>query len=65
MLGVLNEAYSFFYEWLFGTTPLAALTPYAETISILMAIFVVTVCVWFTFKLVTSIIRIVYNFFER
>ena len=64
-MGVLNEAYTFFYEWLFGSAALTPLAPFAEAITIVIATVLVCVCLWFVFKLVTSLIRIVYNFFER
>ena len=64
MLGALNEAYNFLYSWLFGSEAVSALQPYAEGITMFIALSFVILMMVFVFKLVTGLIRLVYYFFE-
>lgn len=63
-MGALNEAYNFFYNWLWGSAPVTALTAYAESITIFIALFFVCAMTFFAFKLVTGLIKLVYYVFE-
>ena len=64
-MGALNEAFNFFHNWLWGTAPISAFAPYAESITIFISLFLVCGMLWFCFRLVTSVIRIVFDFFRR
>lgn len=63
-MGALNEAYNFLYTWLWSTAPVSAFSPYAESITIFIALFFVCAMMWFAYRLVTGIIRLVYYMFE-
>lgn len=65
MEGILNTAYLFFYEWLFGVVePVTALVPYAESITMFIALFTVCFGAYFMFRLVTSLVKLVFYMFE-
>lgn len=63
-MGVLNEAFNFLHSWLWGSAPVTAFAPYAESITIFVSLAIVLAMMFFCFKLVTSIIRIVYYMFR-
>lgn len=63
--GALTYAYEFFYHWLWGDTVPTAFAPYADSITVFMALFFVSAMCWFAFKLVTGVIRLVYYLFEK
>lgn len=63
-MGALNEAYNFLYSWLWGNGAVTALAPYAESITMFIALFFVCAMMFFAFKLVTGLIRLVYYLFE-
>lgn len=65
MNGVLNYAFQFFYEWLFGTVePVTFLQPYAESIAMFFALFIVAFGCWFMFRLATALVKLVFYMFE-
>lgn len=63
-MGALNECYNFFYNWLFAGSPVTVFTEYASSIAMFISLFFLCAMVFFAFKLVTGIIRLVYYMFE-
>ena len=64
MMGALNEAYNFLFEWLFGSAVATPFVPYAEAITMFIALFFICAMMYFAFKLVTGLVRLVYYLFE-
>lgn len=64
MSGVLNYVFNFFYEWLFGSAPVTYLNPYADLIAFAFSLVMVCVVVWFAFKLVTGLVKLIYYMIE-
>lgn len=65
MNGILNYAYNFFYEWLFGSLePVEVLLPYASSITMFIALFTVCFGAYFMFRLATALVKLVFYMFE-
>lgn len=62
--GILNYVYSFFYEWLYGNAPIDVLESTSIDFTMILSFILVLVAVFFTFRLVTSLIKLVYNMFR-
>lgn len=60
MNGILNYAFDFFYNWLFGGQPSSYFEPFAQGIAGFVSLFFVLFMAWFCFKLCTALIRLVY-----
>jgi hypothetical protein len=65
MVGALNEAYNFFYNWLFSGAPVTAFSEFAVPITMFVSLFFVCAMAYFAFKLVTGLVRLIYYMFER
>ena len=63
-MGAFNEAYNFLYQWLFGSAPVSAIVTYAEPITLFLSLFFICAMMFFAFKLVTGLIKLVYYLFE-
>ena len=64
-MGAFNEAYTFLFQWLFGSEPVSAVLPFAEGITLFIALFFICAMMFFAFKLVTGLIRLVYYLFDK
>ena len=64
VVGVLNMAYEFFYTWLWGESPNVTFAPYADSITLFIALFFVVLMAYFAFRLVTGLIKLIYYLFD-
>lgn len=62
--GVLNYLYTFFFDWLFNGEPLSVFGSMATDFTTLLSVVFCLIGVIFAFRLVTSLIKLVFNMFR-